>query len=95
MQSLNKAVESEMRGLSHSEHSHSQILNQILPESALGVSQTSLALGNDYILPNRGSSVEMENEYLLAVQAEVKQSVRSTALAEELRMAEETLTSML
>jgi len=72
--------------LSLSEHSHSQILNQIIPntaDSALGVSQASVVLGNDYIMPNRGSA-ELENEYLVPANGERRMSQHSSSLADDL-----------
>lgn len=83
--------------LSLSEHSHSQILNQLIPntaDSALGVSQASVVLGNDYIMPNRGS-IELENEYLIPANGETRMSQHSSSLADDLQQAEDTLNSML
>ena len=83
--------------LSLSEHSHSQILNQIIPntaDSALGVSQASAVLENDYIMPNR-ESTELEHEYLVPANGETRMSQRSSSLVDELYKAEDTLNSML
>ena len=72
--------------LSLSEHSHSQILNQLIPntvDSALGVSQASVVLENDYIMPNR-ESTELEHEYLVPANGEARMSQHSSSLADDL-----------